>query len=124
MKLRLRRLPLLALISLFITMLALGALPGEANALSARFGDKFLHALAYGALSALAYVAIDATPRAQALGCASVVAVLGLIDEGVQLLLPWRRASLLDWSVDLAAAAIVILLFSLRARTSITLQRP
>jgi VanZ family protein len=37
-----------------------------------------------------------------------MVALLGLIDEGIQAALPYRNASFVDWCFDLLAALIAI----------------
>ena len=52
------------------------------------------------------------TPRH--LWVVGIIALLGLFDESLQSLLPYRNASALDWCFDVAAAAIVSVLFTLR----------
>jgi VanZ family protein len=106
---------LLLTLLFFALMIAAGALPDQANALSARFGDKLLHALAYGFMTMLLFHAIKGSRRLRLLAPVVMVALLGLIDESIQSLLPYRHASLLDWLFDVAAAAVVVTLLSLRA---------
>ncbi len=105
MAVRVRWLALLA--GFFALMVAVGSVPGEANALSDRFGDKRLHALAYGFMAVLCYCALAARPLWRALFTVAVVALLGVIDESIQSLLPYRNASLTDWCFDIGSAAIV-----------------
>ena len=97
------------LLAFFSIMLALGAIPGNANALSDRFGDKLLHLLAYGFMAALCFQSVRGRRITQSLLSLLIIALLGLIDELVQSLLPYRNASLLDWCFDIAAAMTVII---------------
>ncbi len=103
----------------FALMVCLGAIPGEANALSERFGDKLLHTLAYGFLSLLCYRGLNGTPLRRYAGSVSLIALFGLLDEGVQHFLPYRNASLLDWCFDVGAACIVVGFLTLQARYTI-----
>jgi VanZ family protein len=108
MKLRARWLALLAVF--FVLMVGVGSLPGEANALSDRLGDKLLHLLAYGLMTALCFRALIAKPIARALLSVLVIALLGSIDECLQSLLPYRNASMADWCFDIGAASVVAVL--------------
>jgi len=110
---------LLGALLFFALMLCLGAIPGEANALSDRFGDKFLHTLAYGFLCLLCYRGLNGTPLHRYAGSVSLIALFGLLDESVQHFLPYRNASLLDWCFDVGAACIVIGFLTLQARYTI-----
>ena len=101
------------LLAFFSIMLALGAIPGSADALSGRFGDKLLHFLAYGVMSALCFQSLHGRRLTQSLMSGLIIALLGLIDELVQSLLPYRNASLLDWCFDIAAAIPVITFMNL-----------
>lgn len=113
--LRWRRGWLLALAGFFVLMVALGSIPGEAQALSDRYGDKLLHALAYGFMTLLCLRALQAPPVLRLLLAIGIIALLGLFDESLQSLLPYRNASVLDWCFDVGAAAIVAVPFSLHA---------
>lgn len=109
------RLGYLAVLLIFFSMLILiGSLPGQADALSARFGDKVLHLLAYSCLSVLCFRIWIAPLAQRILLTIIVIAVLGLIDEGVQAALPYRNASLLDWCFDLLAALIAVICLTLQ----------
>ena len=112
--LRLRTRYALALVAFFCVMVILGALPGEADALSARFGDKLLHASAFGFMTALAHHSVIGPRNLRALASVSFVAMLGLVDEGIQYFLPYRNASLLDWCFDVSAALVIASLLCLR----------
>lgn len=105
---QLRPLWMCLLLAFFISMLAAGAIPGSADALSDRFGDKLLHLLAYGLMAALCFQSLRGRRLTQSLISLLIIALLGLIDELVQSLLPYRNASLLDWCFDIAAAIVVI----------------
>ena len=114
MSVRTRWLALLA--GFFLLMISIGSVPGEANALSDRFGDKLLHTLAYGFMAMLCFHALVAKPLLRALITIAAIALLGLIDEGIQSLLPYRNASLADWCFDIGSAAIVAALLLLLDR--------
>ena len=103
---------LAALVCLFVVMLTIGSLPGEAQALSDRYGDKLLHTLFYGFMALLAHQALQAAPLLRSLMTIFIIALLGLFDESLQSLLPYRNASVLDWCFDVGAAAIVSLLLA------------
>ncbi len=98
---------LLALALFFVLMLSVGSVPGSAHALSVRYGDLLLHVSAYGVMTALCMQALQAPPVLRLLLTIGVMALLGLVDESLQSLLPYRNASALDWCFDIAAAVIV-----------------
>ena len=102
-----------ALLLLFTVMILLGAIPGQANALSDQFGDKTLHLAAYTVLGALCYRSWIAPWAQRVMLTLLVIAVLGLLDESIQFTLPYRSASLIDWCFDLLAALIAVVSLSL-----------
>ena len=108
---RLRLIPLCCLAIFFLAMVAIGSLPGEANALSSHFGDKALHITAYALISVLAHVSLIGSRHARAMISVMLVSCLGLLDESIQRLLPYRNASLSDWCFDMAAAVAVASFF-------------
>jgi VanZ family protein len=95
---------LIAALTFFCVMIAVGALPGSANALSAVIYDKLLHFSAYALLSTLVYAGLPGTPAARSLRTLAIIFVLGSIDEMIQLLLPYRNPNWLDWKFDMLAA--------------------
>ena len=107
-----------AAVLFFSLMVILGSVPGEAHALSARFGDKLLHLLAYGLLAALCFRAISAKKIFRIAGTVILIAAFGLLDEFVQSFLPYRNASLADWCFDIGAALLVVSLLLLVGRTN------
>jgi VanZ family protein len=111
MSIRLRYLAVLLI--LFSMMILLGALPGQADSLSERFGDKSLHLLAYAGFSVICFRIWIAPRRQRIMLTIVMIAFLGLIDEGIQTALPYRNASLLDWCVDLLAAIVTVSALSL-----------
>ncbi len=106
---------LLALAGFFLLMVLLGSVPGQAQALSDRYGDKLLHTLAYGFMAILCHRSLHAPRTLHALLTVGVIALLGLLDESLQSLLPYRNASILDWCFDIGAAAIVAALLACQA---------
>ncbi len=109
---------LAALLLCFFLMVGLGSVPGEANALSDRYGDKLLHVLAYGAMAVLCFQVPRASPEARAAVTIGMISLLGLADEALQSLLPYRNASLQDWWFDIGTAAVVAFLLMLYARNN------
>ena len=114
MALRIRWLALLA--GFFALMVGLGSIPGQANALSDRYGDKLLHMSAYAFMAMLCFHALVARPLLRAVLTVAAISLLGLIDESIQSLLPYRNASLADWCFDIGSAAIVAALLLLQDR--------
>ncbi len=108
----------LALLVLFFMLVVVGgAVPGQAHRLSAQFGDKLLHVLAYTGLTLLCFACVSAPPLHRTAVTLGGVALLGLADEAIQSLLPYRNASLADWCFDIGTATLVSLLL-LRASPS------
>jgi VanZ family protein len=104
---------LIAAITLFILMLALGSYPGNAQALTEKINDKILHFLAYSLLTALIYLSLNSTKREKFFITLCIMFALSLTDEYIQSMLSFRTASLLDLSVDLLAAGLMTSCLSL-----------
>ncbi|WP_460841447.1 VanZ family protein [Noviherbaspirillum agri] len=108
---------LMAAILLYVLMILIGSVPGEAEALSAVVYDKFLHFAAYAVLSGLLYVGLRGSPGSRALQTLVVTGLLGGLDEAIQSFMPYRHANWADWQVDMLAAlscvAMLILLHPL-----------
>lgn len=124
MLIRLRAFPFFLLIVFFSLMMTIGSLPGEANALSAHFGDKPLHLAAYVIMCVLTHRSIASTRGVRAISSLIFVALLGLLDEAIQSFLPYRNASLLDWCFDMGAALIVTVFFWLRSGSTDSIHAP
>lgn len=99
------RLCLAAAIVFFLAMLAVGSIPGKAQAPNREFGDKFLHLVAYSCLACAIFLAFS---RHRAAITLASVALLGGLDEIVQALFSYRSSSLADLPMDLTAAAFAI----------------
>ncbi len=105
----------------FILLVALGSIPGTADALSQRFGDKLLHTLAYSVMAVLYFFSYIGSKLARSLATLTTIALLGALDETVQNFLPYRNSSLADWCFDIAAAFIVVtLLLTLTGKSAPT----
>ena len=105
----------------FILLIVLGSLPGTADALSQRYGDKLLHTLAYSVMALLYFFSYAGDKLPRSLVTVGTIALLGALDETVQSFLPYRNASLTDWCFDIAAALLVVgLLVSLASRSAQT----
>ena len=109
---------LIAAITLFILMLALGSYPGNAQALTEKINDKILHFLAYSLLTALIYLSLNSTKREKFFITLCIMFALSLTDEYIQSMLSFRTASLLDLSVDLLAAGLMTSCLSLLTITT------
>ena len=109
-----RLLPLYLLLLFFVIMISAGSVPGQANHLSAHFGDKLLHFLAYSLMSILSFHSITGSRIVRTIFSLLLITSLGLIDEGIQYFLPYRNASLTDWCFDIAAAVVVTFFLGLR----------
>jgi VanZ family protein len=88
----------------FALMVAVGSIPGEANALSAAFGDKLLHFCAYSFLSVLIFTGSPGRPWSRAGRTLLLIALLGTADEAIQGMMPYRTADFADWAWDMLAA--------------------
>ena len=102
----LRRYSLSAAMLFFVLMVAIGSIPGQAEALSAVTHDKFLHFAAYSVLSVLLYAGIRGSSLQRALGTLAGVALLGLLDETIQHFLHYRNSNVWDWLFNMLAAAL------------------
>lgn len=107
------RLCLAAAALFFLTMLAVGSIPGKAHALNREFGDKLMHLVAYACLAGVIFLSIS---RHRAAITLASVALLGSLDEIVQSFFPYRSSSLADLLMDLTAALLSIALLSLLNR--------
>lgn len=109
-----RRSSLLAALAVYaIVVPVVALLPGGAFGVTTP--DKLLHALAYGAFTALLLAA--RFPRGIGPGGAVALSVLhGAAVEGLQAFVPWRRAEWGDLLADGTGAAIAAALFVLVTR--------
>ena len=103
----------LAAFAFFALMVAIGAIPGEAKALSAMVDDKLLHFAAYSCLAGMIYFSLAGGPANRALRTLLAIALLGGLDETIQSFMPYRSADLADWAFDMLAALFVVLLLPL-----------
>ena len=97
---------IVALTFLFIVLITVGNLPGLAADMSDAFGDKRLHLAAYAFLTGLIYVSVNRRP---ALVAMLAVTTLGVVDETIQSLFPYREAELLDLLADISAAGATVI---------------
>jgi VanZ family protein len=92
----------------FACMLLLGAIPGEAQALSDAFGDKLLHLCAYSFLTCVLFGGLTGSLASRALRTLMMIGLLGGIDEAVQGFMPYRNASMTDWIIDIMSAGLAL----------------
>jgi VanZ family protein len=110
---------LFAALTFFALMIAAGAIPGKAEAASSVVGDKLLHFIAYAVLTGLVFGATRAnllSTGQHALYTLLVIAVLGVVDESIQALLPYRNANWADWKIDMLASISCVALLVLLQR--------
>jgi VanZ family protein len=94
-------------------MIALGSLPGNAQALTEKINDKFLHFLAYSLLTILIYLSLSTTQLRKFTLTLSIIAILAMTDELIQSTMAFRNASLYDLSIDILAASLIASCLSL-----------
>jgi VanZ family protein len=89
--------------------------PPVPDALSFRFADKLLHAVAYGGLAGLALIGALGRGgwRGRNRGRAALVALLlaslyGVVDEVHQAYVPGRSSTVGDWVADTLGALVVV----------------
>lgn len=77
--------------------------------------DKVLHAMAFGVMAMLAYIAFTCIPlvKKPALWAVIYAAVYGLSDEWHQFFVPGRSADWKDWVADMIGAILAIVLWRL-----------
>ncbi len=97
----------------FLFMIALGSLPGNAQALTEKINDKFLHFLAYSLLTILIYLSLSTTQLRKFTLTLSIIAILAMTDELIQSTMAFRNASLYDLSIDILAASLIASCLSL-----------
>jgi len=90
----------------FLVLVTVGNLPGLAADMSDAFGDKRLHLVAYAVLTGLIYLSVNRRPALVAL---LAVPALGVVDETIQSLFPYRQAELLDLLADILAAGATVI---------------
>lgn len=88
----------------FTLMVLICAIPGNAKAASAIINDKILHFVAYGFLSCLIYGGLAGRLLNRAVRTVLAIALLGGLDETIQIFMPYRSADLADWEFDMLAS--------------------
>lgn len=99
--------------SFFALMVAIGAIPGYAKAASAMVDDKVLHFIAYACLSGLIYGGLAGRLVSRAVRTLLTIALLGGLDETIQIFMPYRSADLTDWKFDMLAALSCVVVLTL-----------
>lgn len=89
-------------------MLAIGAIPGEAQAFSATFGDKLLHLCAYSFLTCVVFCGLNGAIASRAWRTIMMIGLLGGLDEAIQSFIPYRNASITDLAFDMLAASLTV----------------
>lgn len=97
---------------LYLTMVAWGAIPGETQRLFGSTSDKVLHFTAYAVLATCFHAGRRGSSLARGGWTVGVIALLGALDEAIQLHEPHRTSDVRDWVTDVAAALAVSLLFA------------
>ncbi|TFV95052.1 hypothetical protein E4K72_18215 [Oxalobacteraceae bacterium OM1] len=90
----------------FSAILVIGNLPGARDSLDPVASGVTLHSCAYSFIAYLIYFGTVGTWGRRVATTIFAVALLGALDEGVQAIVPWREAALMDWMVDVLAATV------------------
>lgn len=101
----------------FVLMLLIGAIPGEAAALSDAVGDKLLHLCAYSFLTCVLFGGLSGNSAGRAFRTMMMIGLLASLDEGIQSLMPYRNANLTDWMFDILAAGVTLAVLVLLVTT-------
>lgn len=97
----------------FALMVAIGAIPGNAKEASAMINDKILHFVAYASLSGLIYGGLAGRLVSRAVRTLLAIALLGGLDETIQIFMPYRSADWADWEFDMLAALSCVVILTL-----------
>lgn len=92
----------------FALMMLIGAIPGEAQALSDAVGDKLLHLSAYSFLTCMLFGGLRGTIASRAFRTIVMIALLGSIDEAIQSVMPYRNANFTDLAFDMLAGSLTL----------------
>ncbi len=92
----------------FALMLLIGAIPGEAAALSDAVGDKLLHLCAYSFLTCVLFGGLTGNSTGRVFRTIMMIGFLASLDEAIQSLMPYRNANFADWVFDLLAAGVTL----------------
>jgi VanZ family protein len=92
----------------FLLMVVIGAIPGEAQALSDAVGDKLLHLCAYSFLTCALFCGMPSSNDNRAWATVLLVGLLGGVDEAIQSFMPYRSASMTDWIFDMLAGGLTL----------------
>ena len=98
--------------ALFILIVVAGSIPGARQEVGQLASGLILHAGAYATLAYLVYTGCNFSPRQCAVRAIGTVAVMGALDELVQGLWTYRRAAIGDWLIDVAAAAVTVIVLT------------
>lgn len=89
---------------IYALILLVGSIPGARHEIGEYAAGEVLHSLAYAGLTVLLFLGDGGGPAKRAANAVLLVAAMGAGDELVQSLLPYRNASVLDWTVDVVAS--------------------
>lgn len=89
-------------------MLLIGAIPGEATALSNAVGDKLLHLCAYSFLTCVLFGGLTGNSTGRVFRTIMMIGFLASLDEAIQSLMPYRNANFADWVFDILAAVVTL----------------
>lgn len=104
---RLRRLRYGCAITMFVTIVVAGSIPGARADVGQYASGLVLHSLAYATLALLWFTATRGSAAARSRASVAAVAAMGAIDELVQSFFPYRGADVHDWLVDVSAAIVM-----------------
>lgn len=103
---RLNKLRYAAAITMFLSIIIAGSIPGARAGVAPYASGVVLHSLAYATLALLWFTASRGSAARRSLAAVLAVAVMGAIDELVQSIFPFRGADVNDWLVDCSAAIV------------------
>ena len=103
---RLRKLRYSCSLLIYAAILVMGSIPGARAELGHYASGLVLHSLAYAVLTFLVFTGSNGSARGRALKSVLTVALMGVGDELLQSMIPYRGAAVGDWLVDCSAAIV------------------
>lgn len=94
-------------LAFYLAMLGWAAIPGQEQQVFGHTSDKLLHFGAYGVIACALYRGEPGMAWRRAVRTVALVALLGALDEAVQLLQAHRTPDWTDWVTDLLAGVTV-----------------
>lgn len=98
-------------LALYLAVIVFGSIPGARAEIGEVASGIVLHFVTYSCIAFLLASGVIGSASRKAFKAFFLVAAMGALDEAIQSFLPYRSGTLLDWYVDMSAAAFTAMLF-------------